>query len=310
MTDQLVEVEGRTLRMSNPDKVLYPKTGFTKGEVIDYYTRVAPVLLPHLRNRPLTLKRYPNGVEGKSFFEKDVSRHVPDWIHTVRIETPGSSRGSTTADFALVQDLPTLIWAANLASLELHIPQWTVDSRGGKRAPDLLVFDLDPGPPATIVECCQVAIRLRDALEADGLAAYAKTSGSTGMQLYVPVQVRSSEHPREYAKQLAERFAREAPELVVSRMTKKLRPHKVFIDWSQNSPAKTTVAAYSLRAKSSPTVSTPVTWQEVETCYSPTDLVFTSDQVLHRIEEHGDLFEPLLATGHKQLPASPPPGLV
>ncbi|PXY17923.1 ATP-dependent DNA ligase, partial [Prauserella flavalba] len=291
----LVEVDGRRMRVSNLDKVLYPHVGFTKGEVLDYYARIAPVLLPHVKDRPLTLKRYPNGVEGKSFFEKDVSRHAPEWVRTVCIETPGSSRGSDKADYALIQDLPTLVWVANLASLELHIPQWTVGPRGAKRKPDLLVFDLDPGEPATIVECCEVALRLRDELAEDGIEAYPKTSGSKGMQLYSPVRVRSAERTREYAKQLAERLEKAMPELVVSRMAKNLRPHKVFIDWSQNNTQKTTVAPYSLRARPSPTVSTPLLWDEVAECETAADLVFTADEVLERVEEHGDLFEPLLA---------------
>ncbi|PXY31084.1 non-homologous end-joining DNA ligase [Prauserella muralis] len=301
MTGPLVEVDGRRMRMSNLDKVLYPEVGFTKSEVIDYYARVAPILLPHLKDRPLTLKRYPNGVDGNSFFEKDVSRHAPDWVSTVCIETPGSSRGSEKADYALVQNLPTLVWAANLASLELHVPQWTVGPRGAKRVPDLLVFDLDPGAPATIVECCRVALRLRDALEDDGLTAYPKTSGSKGMQLYCPVRVRSAERTSEYAKGLAERLEKAMPDLVVSRMAKNLRPHKVFIDWSQNNPKKTTVAPYSLRARPQPTVSTPLTWDEVAECEVPEDLVFTAEDVLERIEDLGDLFEPLLAKDRPRL---------
>lgn len=295
MTSPLVEVDGRRMRVSNLDKILYPHVGFTKGEVLDYYARVAPVLLPHVKDRPLTLKRYPNGVEGKSFFEKDVSRHAPDWVRTVCIETPGSSRGSDKADYALIQDLPTLMWVANLASLELHIPQWTVGPRGARRKPDLLVFDLDPGEPATIVECCEVALRLRDELAEDGIEAHPKTSGSKGMQLYAPVRVRSAERTSEYAKQLAERLEQAMPELVVSRMAKNLRPHKVFIDWSQNNTKKTTVAPYSLRAQPSPTVSTPLLWDEVAECETAADLVFTADEVLERVEEYGDLFEPLLA---------------
>ncbi|PXY34187.1 ATP-dependent DNA ligase [Prauserella sp. PE36] len=295
MTSPLVEVDGRRMRVSNLDKILYPHVGFTKGEVLDYYARVAPVLLPHVKDRPLTLKRYPNGVEGKSFFEKDVSRHAPDWVRTVCIETPGSSRGSDKADYALIQDLPTLMWVANLASLELHIPQWTVGPRGARRKPDLLVFDLDPGEPATIVECCEVALRLRDELAEDGIEAHPKTSGSKGMQLYAPVRVRSAERTSEYAKQLAERLEQAMPELVVSRMAKNLRPHKVFIDWSQNNTKKTTVAPYSLRARPSPTVSTPLLWDEVAECETAADLVFTADEVLERVEEYGDLFEPLLA---------------
>ncbi|MBK1785275.1 non-homologous end-joining DNA ligase [Prauserella cavernicola] len=293
MTDPLVDVEGRRMRVSNLDKVLYPKVGFTKGEVLDYYARIAPVLLPHLQDRPLTLKRYPDGVEGASFFEKNVSRHAPDWVRTVRIETPGSSRGAEKADYALVQDLPTLVWVANLASLELHIPQWTVGPRDGRRDPDLLVFDLDPGEPATIVECCEVALRLREELAEDGIEAHPKTSGSKGMQLYAPVRVRSADRTRTYAKELAERLERAMPELVVSRMAKNLRPHKVFIDWSQNNTQKTTVAPYSLRARPEPTVSTPLLWDEVAECESAADLVFTADEVLERVEEHGDLFAPL-----------------
>lgn len=301
MTGPLVEIEGRELRLSNLDKVLYPETGFTKGEVIDYYARVAPVLLPHIRDRPLTLKRYPNGVGDKSFFEKNVSGHAPEWVRTVCIETPGSARGSEKADFALVQDLPTLVWVANLASLELHVPQWTVGPRGAKHNPDLLVFDLDPGPPVTIVECCAVALRLRESLEADGLAAYPKTSGSKGLQVYSPVRTSSPDRTSDYAKRIANQFERETPELVVSRMAKKLRPHKVFIDWSQNNPKKTTVAPYSLRARPRPTVSTPVTWEEVEACRSPSDLIFTAEEVLDRVDADGDLFEPLLTDDRPRL---------
>ncbi|MEU6643172.1 non-homologous end-joining DNA ligase [Saccharomonospora sp. NPDC046836] len=301
MNNALVEVDGHRLRLSNLDKVLYPEAGFTKSEVLDYYARIAPILLPHLKDRPLTLKRYPNGVAGKSFFEKNVSRHAPDWVRTVCIETPGSSRGSDKADYALVQNLATLVWVANLAGLELHIPQWTVGPRGARRDPDLLVFDLDPGPPATIVECCEVALLLRDELAEDGIEAYPKTSGSKGMQLYSPVRVSTAERTREYAKDLAERLARAMPELVVSRMAKDLRPHKVFIDWSQNNTQKTTVAPYSLRAQPVPTVSTPLLWDEVAECQTADDLVFTADTVLDRVAEHGDLFEPLLAEDRMQL---------
>ncbi|WP_024875324.1 non-homologous end-joining DNA ligase [Saccharomonospora piscinae] len=298
---QVVDIEGRRFRLSNLDKVFYPDSGFTKGDVIDYYVRVAPVLLPHVRDRPLTLKRYPDGVAASSFFEKNVSRHAPDWVRTVRIDTPGSTRGSESADFALVQDLPTLVWAAHLASIELHIPQWTVGPRGGLRDPDLLVFDLDPGEPATIVECCTVARWLRDELDADGLSAHPKTSGSKGLQLYAPVRARSGERTSAYAKRLAERLEQAHPELVVSRMAKNLRGGKVLIDWSQNNPKKTTVAPYSLRARPSPTVSTPVTWSEVESCETPEDLTFVAAEVLDRIAESGDLFEPLLAANRPPL---------
>lgn len=297
-----VEVDGRRLKLSNLDKVLYPETGFRKGEVIDYYVRIAPVLLPHIADRPLTLLRYPDGVDGQSFFEKDVSRHAPDWVRTAEVPTPGSSKGSESLDFAIVQDLPTLVWVANLASLELHVPQWTVGPRNGRREPDLLVFDLDPGPPATIVECCRVASRLREFLEADGLEVYPKSSGSKGMQLYSPVRVSNPRHTSDYAKSLAERLAAEAPDRVVARMTKALRKGKVFIDWSQNNPNKTTIAPYSLRARARPTVSTPLTWDEVDGCEQVEDVTFVTDDVLARVDEHGDLFDGLLAADRPKLP--------
>ncbi|HEU5473222.1 MAG TPA: non-homologous end-joining DNA ligase [Actinophytocola sp.] len=300
----LVAVDGRQLRLSNLDKVLYPEYGFSKGEVIDYYSRIAPVLLPHLVDRPVTLRRYPNGVDGMSFYEKNTARHTPDWVRTVTVDTPGSSTGRDTLDFAIVCDLPTLVWAANLAALELHIPQWTVDADGNRRNPDRLVFDLDPGPPATIVECGRVAVLLRAALAADGLEAYAKTSGSKGMQLYCAVGTDAPEQTSDYAKELAERLAGEHPDLIVARMAKNLRPGKVFIDWSQNNQYKTTVAPYSLRARPRPTVSTPVTWAEVEACAAPEDLVFTADEVLDRVAEDGDLFAGLCAPKPPRLTAT------
>ncbi|GAA4019472.1 non-homologous end-joining DNA ligase [Allokutzneria multivorans] len=297
-----VRVDGRTLKLTNLDKVLYPEHGFTKGEVIDYYARIAPVLLPHLADRALTLKRYPNGVDGTSFFEKNVSRHAPEWVRTVRLDTPGSSRGAEHADYAVVEDTATLVWAANLAALELHVPQWTVGPRGARRDPDLLVFDLDPGAPATVVECCRVAELLREALAEDGLTAYAKTSGSKGLQLYVPIDPVDAERPREYAHELAERLAGEHPKRIVSKMVRALRGGKVLIDWSQNNTAKTTIAPYSLRARENPTVSTPVTWAEVADCASPQDLVFTAPEVLDRVAEHGDLLADLRSQDRASLP--------
>jgi len=291
-----VEVDGRELTLSNLDKVMYPEVGFTKGQVIDYYTRIAPVLLPHLRGRPLTFKRYPDGVEGKFFFEKNAPSHKPGWIPTAQIATPGSTKNRESVDFAIVCDLPTLVWAANLATLELHVPMWTVGPRGGVRGADLLVFDLDPGPPATIVECCRVAALVRDALAADGLRAWPKTSGSKGMQLYVPLRPTDPERTWAYARELAQRMERDHPDLVVWQMAKALRPGKVLIDWSQNSATKTTITAYSLRARPRPTASTPITWPEAETCERPEDLVFLSDDVLRRVEEHGDLFAPVCDT--------------
>jgi bifunctional non-homologous end joining protein LigD len=283
-----VKVDGRELTLSNLDKVLYPEVGFAKAEVIDYYSRIAPVLLPHLDGRPLTVKRYPNGVEGASFFEKNAPEHTPEWVRRVRLPVPGSTKNRETIDFAVVEDLPTLVYYANLAALELHVPQWRVSAEGEALPPDTLVFDLDPGPPATIVECCEVALMLRAVLADDGLTARPKTSGSKGMQLYADWDGR--DEASAYAKRLAQMLAKEHPEQVLSVMTRKLRPGKVFIDWSQNNPAKTTVAPYSLRARAHPTVSTPLLWKEVEACENPEDLVFTTSDVLARVDEHGDLF--------------------
>jgi len=298
----LVEVEGRRLRLSNLDKVLYPEAGFSKAQVIDYYSRIAPVLLPHLADRPVTLRRWPDGVTAQPFYEKNASRHAPEWIRKVPVETPGSTRGYETLDFVVLNDLPSLVWAANMAALELHLPQWTVDDEDERRTPDLLVFDLDPGPPATIVECCTVALRLRDVLAGHGLTAYPKTSGSKGMQLYAPIATTAVERTSEYAKAVGEHLASEDPKLVVARMAKDLRPRKVFIDWSQNNQYKTTISPYSLRGRPAPTVSTPLTWDEVESCRHPNDLVFTTDDVLSRVDEHGDLLKGLLIKKRPALP--------
>ena len=290
-TKVVVDVEGRQLALTNLEKVLYPAVGFTKGQVLDYYTRIAPVLLPHLAGRALTRKRYPNGVDGQPFFEKNAPRGTPEWVRIVTLASPGSTKGRESIDYTVVDSLAALVWTANLASLELHTHQWRVDSG----APDLVVFDLDPGPPATVVECCAVALLLRDVLRADGFDAVAKTSGSKGLQLYARAgDLASSDEASAYAKALAQRFEASHPELVVHRMTKALRPGKVLVDWSQNSAAKTTVSVYSLRALDRPTVSTPVTWDEVAACTSPDDLVFTSNDVLARVADHGDLFAPLL----------------
>jgi bifunctional non-homologous end joining protein LigD len=286
-----VEVDGRQLTLSNLGKVLYPDAGFAKGEVIDYYSRIAPVLLPHLADRPLTVKRYPNGVDQQFFFEKNAPRGTPSWVRTVTLPVPGSTMNRETIDFVVVEELPTLVWLANLAALELHVPQWRVPRRARKPRTDLIVFDLDPGPPATIAECCEVALRLRDLLDEDGLHPVAKTSGSKGMQVSAPVEVSDPEITSRYAHALAKRLERASPELVVSRMSKSLRPGKVFVDWSQNNPAKTTVAPYSLRAKAGPTVSTPLTWDEVE---KGGQLSFRAEQVLDRVGKHGDLFAAVL----------------
>ncbi|POM24849.1 putative DNA ligase-like protein [Actinomadura rubteroloni] len=293
-----VTVEGRDLTLSNLDKPLFPD--FTKGEVIDYYVRAAPVLLPHVRARAATRIRYPDGVDGQKFFEKNAPSHTPDWVRTVTIATPGSSRGRESVDYVVVDDLPTLVWCANLAALELHIPQWRVGPRGARRDPDLMVFDLDPGPPAGLLDACRVALLLRDLLAEDGLEPLAKTSGKKGMHLYVPVK--ETGRTSDYAKRAAQRLESEHPDLVVSRMEKKLRTGKVFVDWSQNNPAKTTVAPYSLRAAAHPSVSTPVTWAEVEACADPSDLAFTPDEVLARVEKDGDLLAPLLDERTTALP--------
>jgi bifunctional non-homologous end joining protein LigD len=290
-----VQVGDRTLGLSNLDKVLYPKDAFTKGAVIDYYTRVAPVLLPHLKDRPVTFVRYPDGVEAEQFFEKDVSRHAPGWVPTARLRGSGSRGRGEPVDYPLLDDLPALVWAANLAALELHVPQWTVERRTLRRAaPDRLVFDLDPGSPANVVECCRTAERLHDILVADGLTPVAKTSGSKGLQVYCGVRVGQAPSAAPgvsaYAKELAERLTRETPDQVVAKMTRSLRAGKVFVDWSQNNPAKTTIAPYSLRGRERPTVSTPLTWDEVRACRDASELVFTAADVLDRVERFGDLF--------------------
>ena len=291
-----VKVDGQVLPLSNLDKVLYPKVGFTKGEVIDYYTRIADALLPHVADRPLTRKRWPDGVEKQPFFEKNAPRGTPDWVRTVKIASPGSTRGTEEVEYVVVERLATLVWLANLAALELHVPQWKVGPRGAIHKPDLLVIDLDPGPPADLVNCCEVALLLREKFDADGLEAWAKTSGSKGMQLYLPLAETPGEKTSAYAKELAEQLARERPDLVVATMTRAIRPGKVFLDWSQNNTAKTTVAPYSLRGNERPTVSTPLTWDEVEACRKVADLTFAPDEVLERVEADGDLFEPLAST--------------
>jgi bifunctional non-homologous end joining protein LigD len=293
-----VKVDGQQLELSNLDKVLYPRAGFTKGEVIDYYTRIAPVLLPHLEDRALTRIRYPNGVDAQGFFEKNKPGGTPDWVRVERLPAPGSTKDREMIDYVVVDGLPTLVWLANLAALELHTPQWKVGSAG----PDMLVVDLDPGPPAGIRECYRVALRLRERLAADGLDAYPKTSGKKGMQLACPI---SGKQPADevsgYAKRIAEELEKAEPKLILSKMAKNLRRGKVFIDWSQNNAAKTTVTPYSLRAQPTPTVSTPLTWDEVEAGdVMPVDL--TAPVVLDRVAGHGDLLAGLLDRGPR-LPA-------
>ena len=296
-----VRVGDRTLRLTNLDKVFYPKVGFTKGQMIDYYTRVAPALLPHLRDRPLTLKRYPNGVDGQMFYEKNCPKHRPPWLETAKVWSDGNNR---YMDYCMVQDLPSLVWVAQLGTIELHT-SLSLDQKLPE--PRMLVFDLDPGPPATIVECCQVAIWLREWFEEHGLHAFAKTSGSKGLQLYVPLNTPVDyEQTKRISKGLAQKLERERPKHVVHMQRKTLREGRVLIDWSQNDEYKTTVNVYSLRARERPTVSTPVTWDEVAGCLEARDpdlLVFDSDAVLQRIEKSGDLFEPVLELKQK-LPES------
>jgi bifunctional non-homologous end joining protein LigD len=292
MNDRVtVKVAGVTLELSNLDKVLYPAVGVTKAEIIDYYTRAAPVLLPHLSGRPLTRIRYPNGVDGNGFFEKNAPAGVPGWVRVETLPAPGSTKGRETLDYVVADDLPTLVWLANLAALELHVPQWTVGSAG----PDRLVVDLDPGPPAGLHECAEVALLLRERLAADGLVGHPKTSGKKGMQLLCAIAgTQSADEVSAYAKRVAEELERSHPKLVTARMAKTLRPRKVFIDWSQNNAAKTTVAPYSLRAQPMPTVSTPLTWDEVE---GGEVRPYRLEEVLDRIEERGDLLAGLASDG-------------
>ena len=281
-------VEGRTLVVSNLDKVLYPMDGFTKGELINYYIRIAPALLPHLKDRPLTMKRYPDGVEGEFFYEKHCPSHRPKWVKTARVWSESHQRN---IDFCLAQDLPTLVWAANLADIELHT---SLSRKKDIARPTMMVFDLDPGAPADIVECCQVGLWLREILESLKLKSWAKTSGSKGLQVYVPLNTAVTyEQTKALSHALAEYLEREHPDLVVSKMSKALRAGKIFVDWSQNDEHKTTICVYSLRAKDQPTSSTPVTWEEVAATVKKKDakrLIFRGEQTLARVGKLGDLF--------------------
>jgi bifunctional non-homologous end joining protein LigD len=285
-----VRVGDRQLSLSNLDKVLYPADGFTKAEVINYYSRVAPHLVPHLAGRPVTFIRFPDGVDGQQFFEKNVARGAPDWLPTAKLPSTGSRGRGETVEYPLIEDLPALVWAANMAALELHVPQWTVGPDDTRNLPDLLVFDLDPGPGTTIVDCARIAERLHDLLVDDGLTPWAKTSGSKGMQVYCGIHTQDAQAPSAYAKALALRLAKQTPDHVTATMAKAARNGRVFIDWSQNNPHKTTIAPYSLRGREHPTVATPVTWDEVRACRQPEMLTFTADDVLRRVDELGDLF--------------------
>jgi bifunctional non-homologous end joining protein LigD len=294
-TSRQVEVEGRELKLTNLDKILYPKAGFTKGEVVDYYAKVAPAMVPHLSGRAVTLRRFPEGVEDldSAFFEKRCPKHRPKWVKTTSV-VAGPRSGKI--DFCVCDGLPTLVWMAQLAAIELH-PSLSL-GRAPKR-PTVLAFDLDPGPPADVVDCCRVALRLRDMFGHFGVECFPKTSGSKGLQVYVPLNNKkvSYDTTKPFAKAIAQLLEKQTPDKVVSKMKKVEREGKIFVDWSQNHQSKTTIAVYSLRARERPTVSTPVTWEEVETVADSGDgstLVFEHDAVLERIEAHGDLFAPVL----------------
>lgn len=296
---QVVEVEGKRLNLSNLDKVLYPATGFAKGQVIDFYAHIAPVLLPHLRGRAVTMKRYPDGVDGEFFYEKNAPKHRPEWVKTAAIWSRHNRRN---INFLLVDDLPTLVWLANLASLEIH-PSLALAK--DVSCPTMMVFDLDPGAPANIVQCAQVGLWLREMFEHWGLKSFPKTSGSKGLQVYVPLNTKTSyDDTKEFAHAVARVLEDAHKGLIVSEMKKELRTGKVFVDWSQNDEHKTTVSVYSLRAREHPTVSTPVTWDEVERAFKKKDasvLVFEAPDVVKRADKMGDLHEPVL-TLKQQLP--------
>src|SRR5216110_2172640 len=284
-------VEGKKLAVSNLNKVLYPKAGFTKGQIIDYYIRIAPVLLPHLMDRPLTMKRYSNGVDQPFFYEKNCPSHRPSWVKTAKVWSEGNQRDM---HYCLAQDLPTLVWAANLADIELHT---SLARKKDVARPTMMVFDLDPGAPADIVQCCQVGLWLRDLLAGMKLKSFAKTSGSKGLQVYVPLNTAVTyDRTKDLSRALAQHLEGEHVDLVTSNMSKAVGKGKVFVDWSQNDEHKTTICVYSLRAREEPTVSTPVAWDEVENCLKKKNadlLRFRSDQVLARVEKRGDLFEPV-----------------
>jgi bifunctional non-homologous end joining protein LigD len=290
-----VEVDGRELKLTNLDKVLYPAAGFTKGEVVDYYAKVAETMVPHLNGRAVTLRRFPEGVDDldSAFFEKRCPKHRPKWVKTTSV-TAGPRSGKI--DFCVCDGRPTLVWMAQLAAIELH-PSLSI-GRAPKR-PTVLAFDLDPGPPADVVDCCRVALRLRDLFGHFGVRSFPKTSGSKGMQVYVPLNSKkvSYDTTKPFAKAIAQLLEKQTPDLVVSKMKKVERAGKVLVDWSQNHQSKTTIAVYSLRARERPTVSTPISWEEVEAVAGSGDgstLVFETDAVLERIERHGDLFAPVL----------------
>src|SRR5580692_1825460 len=292
LMDSTIEVQGKQLKLSNLEKVLYPATGFTKQQVIDYYVRIAPAMVPHLAGRPLTRKRYPNGVDEEFFYEKNAPQHRPDWVKTAPI---WSDRNRRTIHYILADDLATLVWLANLAAIELH-PSLSLAK--DITCPTMMVFDLDPGAPANIVQCCQVGLWLREIFDHFGLQSFPKTSGSKGLQIYVPLNTPTNyESTKTFAHALAQLLEHEHSQLVVSDMKKQVRTGKVLVDWSQNDEHKTTIAVYSLRARERPTVSTPVKWEEVEHALKKKDagvLVFEAKQVVARFDKMGDLFAPVL----------------
>ncbi len=296
----VVVVDGHRLSLTNLEKVLYRETGTTKGDVIAYYSAVAPAILPALGGRPVTMRRFPNGTDEAGFYAKNVPAGTPPWVSTALLPAPGSTRDRDAITYPVLDSPAALVWSANLAALELHVPQWRVaaDGSAGLRqaaSPDLLVVDLDPGAPADVRHCCQVALAARTVLRETGLEPLPKTSGSKGLQLLARLPgTEPASTVSEHAHALALHLERSYPHLVVSRMTKSLRPGRVLVDWSQNAAAKTTVAAYSLRARSRPTASTPVTWDEVEACaQGRLPLVFEASDVLDRLHKHGDLLAPL-----------------
>jgi bifunctional non-homologous end joining protein LigD len=301
-TSQQVEVDGRELKLTNLDKVLYPKAGFSKGEVVDYYAKVAPAMVPHLAGRALTLRRFPEGVDDSeaAFFEKRCPKHRPEWVKTVAVEA-GPHAGMI--DFCACEDRATLVWMAQLAAIELH-PSLSLAAEPDR--PTVLAFDLDPGPPADVIDCCRVALRLRELFDHFGVQSFPKTSGSKGLQVYAPLNDDAvgyeadggdGQATKPFARAIAQLLEKQTPKEVVSKMKKAERKGKVFVDWSQNHRRKTTIAVYSLRARERPTVSTPVSWDEVERAVENEDadsLAFEAKDVLKRIEKDGDLFAPVL----------------
>jgi bifunctional non-homologous end joining protein LigD len=299
LTDSAIDIQGKTLKLTNLEKVLYPAAGFAKRQLIDYYIRIAPAILPHLAGRALTRKRYPDGVEGEAFFEKNAPQYRPDWVKTAPI---WSGRNRRNVNYVLADDLATLVWLANLAAIELH-PSLSLAT--DISCPTMMIFDLDPGPPATILECCQVGLWLREIFDHFGLRSFPKTSGSKGLQIYIPLNTPVTyEATKTFSHALAQLLEHEHPKQVLSEMSKQARTGKVFVDWSQNDEHKTTIGVYSLRARERPTVSTPVSWEEVEAAHKKkkaASLVFEAKDTVARFEKLGDLFAPVL-TLRQQLP--------